>query len=140
MDTRRIRKLREERAWSQDDLARESGLNPRTIQRIEQGGTASLQSQRALAAAFDLDPSELGPTDGPTMTPCPECRSDDVFRCRDLVDSTTIGGELLPKLSSRKFSSARLRPVVCAGCGFVRFFVDGDARSRLASSSRWERV
>jgi transcriptional regulator with XRE-family HTH domain len=54
-----ILSLRKQRSWSQDELAVSSGLNLRTVQRIERSGVASLQSRKALAAAFDIDVSDL---------------------------------------------------------------------------------
>ena len=51
--------LRKERSWSQDELAVAAGLNLRTVQRIERSGSASLQSRKALAAAFNIDVSDL---------------------------------------------------------------------------------
>jgi transcriptional regulator with XRE-family HTH domain len=51
--------LRKQRSWSQDELAVSSGLNLRTVQRIERSGMASLQSRKALAAAFNVDVSDL---------------------------------------------------------------------------------
>jgi transcriptional regulator with XRE-family HTH domain len=51
--------LRKQRAWSQDELAVAAGLNLRTVQRIERSGTASLQSKKALAAAFNIEISDL---------------------------------------------------------------------------------
>ncbi|GAA5442317.1 hypothetical protein Misp06_00491 [Microbulbifer sp. NBRC 101763] len=54
-----IRKLRLQRGWSQEQLARISGLNIRTIQRIERGQNPSLESRKALAAVFEIDLSEL---------------------------------------------------------------------------------
>ena len=54
-----VRELREERSWSQDELAIAAGLK-RTIQRIERQAVASLQSLKALAAVFDVDASDLG--------------------------------------------------------------------------------
>jgi DNA-binding XRE family transcriptional regulator len=54
VDVDLILKMRRERAWSQDELATASGLNLRTIQRIEKEATASLQSTKALASAFEL--------------------------------------------------------------------------------------
>jgi transcriptional regulator with XRE-family HTH domain len=51
--------LRNRRSWSQEELATAAGLNLRTIQRIESDGVASLQSRKALAAAFDVDVTEL---------------------------------------------------------------------------------
>ena len=51
--------LRKKKSWSQDELSTVSGLNLRTIQRIENEGSASLQSKKALASAFDIDANEL---------------------------------------------------------------------------------
>lgn len=48
-----VKKLRSERSWSQDQLATISGLSIRTIQRVESEGSGSLESKRALAAAFE---------------------------------------------------------------------------------------
>jgi transcriptional regulator with XRE-family HTH domain len=50
-----IRKLREERAISQEQLAEATQLSLRTIQRVEAGHRVSYASLRALAAALDLN-------------------------------------------------------------------------------------
>lgn len=50
---RDIKKLRLERHWSQEQLADMSGLSIRTIQRIENGENAGLESLKALAAVFE---------------------------------------------------------------------------------------
>ncbi|MDG2524208.1 helix-turn-helix transcriptional regulator [Stenotrophomonas sp. HITSZ_GD] len=50
-----IRQFRELRRWSQEQLAEISGLNVRTIQRVEQGDSAGFDTRRALARAFDFD-------------------------------------------------------------------------------------
>ena len=52
---RDIKKLRLERHWSQDQLAEMSGLSLRTIQRIENGENASLESLKSLAAVFETN-------------------------------------------------------------------------------------
>ncbi|MGB1261806.1 MAG: helix-turn-helix domain-containing protein [Cognaticolwellia sp.] len=54
-----IKKLREEQKWSQDQLASMTGLNIRTIQRIENGKRASIDSIKALAAVFDVSASTI---------------------------------------------------------------------------------
>ena len=51
--------LRNEKSWSQEELAIASGLNLRTIQRIEKEATISLQSKKSLAATFDVDIHDL---------------------------------------------------------------------------------
>jgi len=50
-----ILRLRKDQAWSQEELALAAGLNLRTIQRIETEATASLQSIKALASAFNVN-------------------------------------------------------------------------------------
>lgn len=47
------------KGWTQEQLALVSGLSVRTIQRIERGETASVESLKSLAAAFDVDFSTL---------------------------------------------------------------------------------
>ena len=59
VDKKRVRKLRNHRAWSQDHLASASGLSLRTIQRIENDGSCSLESKKALAGVFNIKPSDL---------------------------------------------------------------------------------
>lgn len=54
-----IRKLRLQKGWSQEHLSEISGLSSRTIQRIERGHKASLESINALASVFEVDINEL---------------------------------------------------------------------------------
>jgi transcriptional regulator with XRE-family HTH domain len=49
------RMFREMRRWSQEQLADLSGLNVRTIQRVEQAMPASLDTRRAVARAFGFE-------------------------------------------------------------------------------------
>lgn len=62
-----VKKLRTEKSWSQEELATASGLNLRTVQRIETEATASLQSKKALAAVFDIAVKDLEQMELPTM-------------------------------------------------------------------------
>lgn len=64
----RVQKLRLQKGWSQQQLADLSGLSVRTIQRIEQGHSASVESLKSLAAVFEIDFSEL---QEPDMTSSP---------------------------------------------------------------------
>jgi len=59
VNTVRILDLRKQRSWSQDELATAAGVNLRTIQRIENEGTASLQSLKAIAAALQAELKDL---------------------------------------------------------------------------------
>ena len=54
-----VQKLRLQRGWSQQQLAELSGLNVRTIQRIEKGQEPSVESLKSLAAVFNVDFSTL---------------------------------------------------------------------------------
>lgn len=54
-----IKKLREQKQWSQEQLATLSGISIRTIQRIESGNRASLESLKSLAAVFETDVETL---------------------------------------------------------------------------------
>lgn len=58
---RDIKALRLERHWSQDQLAEMSGLSIRTIQRIEKGGNAGLESLKSLAAVFETTIADPDP-------------------------------------------------------------------------------
>lgn len=139
MNAQLIRTLRAERAWSQEDLAEATGLNLRTIQRIEKSGNASFQSRRSLALAFDLDIADLDHTEQ-QMSPCPECRSEEVFQYKKPIESAFLGGELLPNLASGPFSAAKILPVVCANCGYIRCFAENNALAKLNTAKGWTRV
>jgi len=56
-----VQKLRLLKGWSQEQLATVSGLSVRTIQRIEGGDKASLESLKALASVLEVDISDLQP-------------------------------------------------------------------------------
>ena len=69
-----IQKLRLQRGWSQQQLAQLTGLSVRTIQRIENGQTPSMESLKSLAAVFETDfqqlqPQEASMPDLPNPTP-----------------------------------------------------------------------
>jgi len=59
VDSNLIRAERENRGWTQDHLAKVSGLSLRTIQRIEKTGSASLESVMALASVLASDVADL---------------------------------------------------------------------------------
>ena len=61
-----VQKLRLKRGWSQQQLAEASGLSARTIQRIETGHPASVETLKSIAAVFEVDFSTLNPEQ--TMT------------------------------------------------------------------------
>ncbi|WNC72717.1 helix-turn-helix transcriptional regulator [Thalassotalea psychrophila] len=54
-----IKKLRTEKSWTQDQLAMIAGVSLRTIQRLENKGTTSLETLKAIAVVFGMDASQL---------------------------------------------------------------------------------
>lgn len=63
INLREVKKMRLERHWSQDQLADMSGLSIRTIQRIENGENAGLESLKSLAAVFEINISDSDKND-----------------------------------------------------------------------------
>ena len=59
IDAALIIKQRMLKGWTQEQLAAASGLSKRTIQRVENESTAALETQKALAATFELDFASL---------------------------------------------------------------------------------
>ena len=55
----KVKKRRHDNGFSQELLAKASGLSLRTIQRVEKDGKASPETQLALAATFNISPKEL---------------------------------------------------------------------------------
>ncbi|HDT6507567.1 TPA: helix-turn-helix domain-containing protein [Klebsiella aerogenes] len=55
----RVKQLRLQRAWSQEQLAELAGVSVRTIQRLENGDRPGLETLSALAAVFEINVAEL---------------------------------------------------------------------------------
>jgi transcriptional regulator with XRE-family HTH domain len=54
-----VKKLRVKNNWSQEQLATMCGLSVRTIQRVESGQSASLETLKSLASVFEIDITKL---------------------------------------------------------------------------------
>ncbi|MDZ7868234.1 MAG: helix-turn-helix transcriptional regulator [Rheinheimera sp.] len=54
-----IKQLRNERGWTQQQLADICAVSLRTVQRVEMQGVASLETCKALAAAFVIEREQL---------------------------------------------------------------------------------
>ena len=54
-----VKKLRDRNGWTQEQLAECCDLNVRTIQRVESGKKASLETLHSLASVFEVDISTL---------------------------------------------------------------------------------
>lgn len=74
------------------------------------------------------------------MKICPECNSKEVYEYDDVIETTTISGELLPHLGSGMLTSAKVRPVVCAECGNLRLYVSKDAIEKMKTSKHWRKL
>jgi len=132
-------KLRKAKAWSQDELAIASGLNVRTIQRVETEASASLQSKKALASALDISIQDLDFEEN-LMKPCPVCKSDEIYQFKDYFQYTGVGEELLPKLGKGLFGVAKICSFVCAECGDIRLMASSETREILAASDHWKKI
>ncbi len=58
-DATKLVHLRRENLWTQEDLAAASGVSVRTIQRMERDGRGSVESWKAIAAAFEVTAESL---------------------------------------------------------------------------------
>ena len=67
-----IRDRRISLGWTQDALAEASGLSVRTIQRLEKGEPATLESLKCLAAVFETRVSTLMQEEEEPSGPAPE--------------------------------------------------------------------
>ena len=134
-------KLRKERSWSQDELAIASGLNLRTIQRVESDASASLQTKKALAAALEIDTRDLD-YEELRMKPCPTCGSHEIFQYKEYFQSpgASMGEALLPGLGNSFVSAAKICPTICHSCGHVRVFASEEVRKKLKTSKHWKLV
>ena len=54
-----VKSLRQKSNWSQEQLAQLSGLNIRTIQRVEKGEGVGFETFKYLTAVFEVDVNEL---------------------------------------------------------------------------------
>lgn len=59
LDAAKLKRLREGRGWSQEQLASAAGISVRTVQRAERDGAASRETKVCLAAALDVPHAEL---------------------------------------------------------------------------------
>ena len=72
-----VQKLRLRRGWSQEQLAHLSGLSVRTIQRIENGQSASTETLKSLASVFEMDFNELRDTPMSSIDQAPGLTQDE---------------------------------------------------------------
>lgn len=93
-----IRLFRDLRHWSQEQLAAISGLNVRTIQRVEQGESASFDTRRALARAFELE--DLDALNKPFVIP----NEDELRAAKEKFEREHITLGLMPMTTGRQLA------------------------------------
>ncbi len=74
-----LKRLREEKSWSQEHLAEAAGLSLRTIQRVESDGNAAPETRMAMASALGVDVAKLNASVG-LKTGAPQGLSNDHLR------------------------------------------------------------
>jgi transcriptional regulator with XRE-family HTH domain len=131
--------LRKSYSWTQDELAIASGLNLKTIQRIEKKASASLQSKKALASVFNIKVLDLDHKEQ-AMKKCTQCQSEKLYKYKKETVLGGFGGELLPGLASGAFSLASFLPVVCYDCGHIHLYASNEARDNLVTSADWLQI
>ncbi len=100
-----IRKLRLDKGWSQEQLAEISGVSTRTIQRIERGKTASLESLKCLAAVFETEVTHLREDTPMTDTPNPSLTGEDraaLAKMREWMQYDDSGYVMDPSLNGEE--------------------------------------
>lgn len=110
-----VRTLRLERGWSQEQLAQMTGLNIRTIQRIEGGQKAGLESLKSLAAVFEVELSELNPQQEPPMSDLlvnPEPAISSASAAVTEAPAGTTSDIPAAKTSAKKFKQARAKVLI----------------------------
>lgn len=88
VNSARLRELRTARQWSQEQLAQLSGLNLRTIQRLESGAKISTESLRALAAVFQVPAESLLMGEPMPSQPALEAMREGVLRGLEFTGTT----------------------------------------------------
>ncbi len=97
-----VRKLRLRNGWSQEQVAEMTGLSVRTIQRIERGQPASLESQKALAAVFEVDITTFQPPELKQPKPQEQQTQEPVMNTTSTNDQTEATEHPVEKVSDEE--------------------------------------
>ena len=91
--------FREMRHWSQEQLAEIARINVRTVQRVEKGVSASFDTRRALAQAFELEDIDM--FNKPVSLPS----EDEQKAAKEAFDRENVTLAMLPVASGRQLAS-----------------------------------
>lgn len=80
IDPARLKRMREARGWTQEQLAEITGLNARTVQRVEASGKAAPETGMALASVLDCSLADLQTGAPPTAAMSDQARAADPRR------------------------------------------------------------
>jgi transcriptional regulator with XRE-family HTH domain len=119
-DGSKIRALRIQRGWTQEQLAEIAGVSARTIQRAESAGCAAFETLRAVAGAFEADFRDLLKSDSPQVsdlelqfTPPPATPAASIFETCEAVSPSHPGRQ------ARGVWKALLTAVAALAAGFL---------------------
>ena len=97
-----VRKLRLRNGWSQEQVAEMTGLSVRTIQRIERGQPASLESQKALASVFEVDIATFQPPEESPTKPQKQQTKEPVMNASNTNEPTEVTERPVEKVSDEE--------------------------------------
>ena len=117
-----VYKLRLQKGWSQEQLADLSGLSVRTIQRIENGQAASVESLKSLASVFEVDFNTLKE---PTMNSIPNDSTPSSSNAQGISNEEILALAHVRKLKG--FYSHLIRYIVIVGCLAIFNFIKSPA-------------
>ncbi|WNC68263.1 helix-turn-helix transcriptional regulator [Thalassotalea nanhaiensis] len=124
----KIKHLREQRCWSQLQLAEMSGISTRTLQRLEAKSTASQETIKSIAAVFELNCDLLLPED--TIKPLDkEADLEHVIDAKLAIDEEITLDEVTDKKHARhKFYFSLICLITAISFGFWGVFSALDAQ------------
>jgi len=73
------------------------------------------------------------------ITKCGQCGEESLYKMDAVPARGVEGPDLLPGLGGF-WMGAKFQVVVCSHCGLTQFYADEKARSRLATSGKWEKI
>lgn len=71
---------------------------------------------------------------------CPACQSSELYSYQKEIHYSGVGEELLPKLGEGFLGVAKLRPVVCADCGYVQLIAASSVIEKMKASDHWQKL
>ncbi len=116
IDAEKLKQLREQRCWSQQQLAEMSGISLRTVQRIEAKAVASQESVKSLAAVFETDTQTILASDT-----VPQSENEVADTALDITTRKTVSSSD-KKRQSRAFTKLYLSYGLVFATHLIAFF------------------